>query len=722
MKKYVLLMVYMIGAINVMAEKSIDVCAEFLDSISVSVDSVQTDSLMEAVDTLVVENAANMVALDDSTAVSSPLTVVERNDIAHINAAKYILDKRYRSFNEQFTKRWDDHLFLELGAGLEQIVSPSPDYAFDPMTTAHFGIGKQFSKCHSLRLSAIGTLGMQKEKDRLLVRMGGRLDHLFSLSSYINGYNPSRLVDVSTVLGVGGFYSRMKDSGTNGVAYEGHVGLQFRFFTGPQGYLNIEPYVGVGQDVLDLSETRNWRKYDFFYGANLNFIYYIHNNLSAQSRERLLRKHRSSNYLSTDSTELQSWRAPWFFDLSCGLSFITAGREGDGYSLGNNMSVSVGKWFSSAIGIRLSATSSTFTWNTVTIPESLSPQTPEYKVEMHSLYYGMRAEAMINPFGFTPNYSWNKPFGGHFLIGGEVGWIIKEQEKRLSCHSEAYMAGMNLWTRLNGGIRFFVEPKFVHNIYKIPYKNVAWNKTFSDNSVEVNLGMTMLLCADRFKQGSVTYDEEKRWFAGLGGGLTLLSTKKHYKGAGCTNWNGVIYGGYRIHGNMGIRVGFEFLSLSDNIISSYTDYNLDFPQSGYIPIRKDGLWNRNFFIGLASVNFLFDMRSLCGANTNNSWRFDLFGGPALYFVFGEKCKMDAKERLQANHQYVMNDEVNSVVRLGFNIGASLSYRVKRNMSVFISPTFYLLGKTDLPSDLTQKVFAKEAVLLETFNAGVQIYF
>ena len=63
------------------------------------------------------------------------------------------------------------------------------------------------------------------------------------------------------------------------MSLEGHMGLQLRFFTGPQGYANIEPYVGLATDKMDLSQNQNWRKIDVFYGVNFNYVYYIHNNL-----------------------------------------------------------------------------------------------------------------------------------------------------------------------------------------------------------------------------------------------------------------------------------------------------------------------------------------------------------------------------------------------------------------------------------------------------------
>ena len=62
---------------------------------------------------------------------------------------------------------------------------------------------------------------------------------------------------------------------------------------------------------------------------------------------------------------------------------------------------------------------------------------PEYLTNRHNIYFGGRLEAMFNPFGFKKDFDWNDRFGMYIVGGGELGWIIKNNEQRLSCHSES---------------------------------------------------------------------------------------------------------------------------------------------------------------------------------------------------------------------------------------------------------------------------------------------
>ena len=201
--------------------------------------------------------------------------------------AKYIMDIRDRGINEDNHKHWFDNLYLQAGAGAEQIIPFSDNFRFDPMTTGHFAVGIQVGKYNSFRLKVHGGLGYQKYYDRMYGRLGFKVDHVFDLSSFLEGYQPTRMLGIGTVLGFGAQKAKLNNyKGKWGNAVEGHGGLQFRFYTGPNGYLNVEPYLGLASDQVDLSELDNWRRFDVLYGVNINFVYYLTNHLSRQARAR----------------------------------------------------------------------------------------------------------------------------------------------------------------------------------------------------------------------------------------------------------------------------------------------------------------------------------------------------------------------------------------------------------------------------------------------------
>lgn len=513
-----------------------------------------------------------------------------RTDGKGIDAMKHLLERRYLADGETFTKRWDDHLFVEAGAGVEQMVPPGAGYKFNALTVAHLGVGKQFSKLHSARVLLNGAFGYQQDKDRLYYRMGVTADHLFSLTSYFDGFKPSRLLDISTVLGVGAQYAKYGRLGRSGTSFDVHMGLQFRFFTGPQGYINIEPYYGLATDKRDLSESRNWRKIDMFYGANVNFIYYLHNNLSPESRQHFIKNRAESNELVADSTALDSWRQPWFFEFSNGIDFTDSPTLGLTETMGHNFSISVGKWLSSAIGLRFTGTSSTVTWQKEVTPEKLSPYQPPYERDFRSCYVGMRGEALFNPLGFSANYNWDSPLGFYLLAGAEMGRIMKYQPGRhLSCNTQAYTVGAHLWARLSDGLQVFVEPRYTNYVYKVPYSNAAWNKCFSDNTYSLNMGLTVSTTGMKYRRANTADDSEMRHIVvGLGGGTNITQTRDGYSGSAGMPFNGMAFAEYHFNRIHSARVAFEYLSISRASLSSFTDYRMDSPESGYAPVNRTG--------------------------------------------------------------------------------------------------------------------------------------
>ncbi len=724
------------------------VAVEMTDS--TVVDSAVTNIAMT--DSVVTDTTANRSAAVDSTKIGAePATKVVKDDGAsqfnNFDAIKYILDSRYRNMGDDFSKRWDDHLFLEVGVGMERMLPPASDYEFAAMTTAHLGVGKQFNRNHSARFIFNGAYTNMLEKDVLFYRLGAKIDHLFSLSSYMSGYNPARLLDVSTVLGVGYNYSKLSRYGKKGGAMEAHAGLQLRFFTGPQGYLNLEPYIGVAQDGYDLSERENWRKYDVFYGANVNFVYYLNNNLSRRARKRYINriKDRSifenmpdsvkKTFVFSDTTQLlysykndaiindttlYSWQTPWFVEASTGPSWMDSPRLGMTETMGYNFSVAGGKWFSPLLGVRLAASVSSVKWREGKIPYSPSPLRPEYKFSYNTIMYGGSIEAMLNPMGLFKRFSWDDPFGANIFVGAGLGWVIKDDNEKLSCRVLTYTAGLQAWAKVSDGLRLFVEPRFTHSTYRIPYNNVDWDVEFADNYLHLNVGLSMLLRDSKFVKtpSESMSDGLRRFEVGLGGGMPLIAGKKSYEGDNAMKWNASAYGLFRFNGISGVRLGFEFMQLSTNSMESYTDYNLDYPNNDYIPVDKEGLWNRKYNIGLFSASYVLDLKNVIyGANNWSRFGVDFFVGPSLSVIFANNNELFSGERHQENHVYVINKEKETKMGFGVHAGVNLKFSITKRLGVFASPTIYCFKDLGLPEQMKRKV-----MVFETLNFGVNYKF
>jgi len=657
---------------------------------------------------------------EDESALGADTIKNGKNIAKGTNAMDYLLERRYLADGETFTKRWDDHLFVEAGAGVEQMVPPGAGYKFNALTVAHLGVGKQFSKLHSARVLLNGAFGYQQDKDRLYYRMGVTADHLFSLTSYFDGFKPSRLLDISTVLGVGAQYAKYGRLGRSGTSFDVHMGLQFRFFTGPQGYINIEPYYGLATDKRDLSESRNWRKIDMFYGANVNFIYYLHNNLSPESRQHFIKNRAESNELVAYSTALDSWLQPWFFEFSNGIDFTDSPTLGLTETMGHNFSISVGKWLSSAIGLRFTGTSSTVTWQKEVTPEKLSPYQPPYERDFRSCYVGMRGEALFNPLGFSANYNWDSPLGFYLLAGAEMGRIMKYQPGRhLSCNTQAYTVGAHLWARLSDGLQVFVEPRYTNYVYKVPYSNAAWNKCFSDNTYSLNMGLTVSTTGMKYRRANTADDSEMRHIVvGLGGGTNITQTRDGYSGSAGMPFNGMAFAEYHFNRIHSARVAFEYLSISRASLSSFTDYRMDSPESGYAPVNRTGLWNHRYYFGFVSFNYMVNLTNLCnGYRPGRRFELEAYVGPTCNMLFGETATLDSNERLQEGHECRLNNEAKTATKFGFNAGLKLNAHITPRIDAFFSPTIYALRNFGIDGVNFTKLRH-----IETLNVGVQYKF
>lgn len=621
------------------------------------------------------------------------------------NPKRYILDKRYIAQSDS-TQKWYRNLFIEAGAGAELMIPPAKDYHFDALTQIHFGLGIQLNKYNSLRVQVHGSLGYQKEYDRQFGKYGARLEHLFDWTSYFGGYRPERLLGISSILGVGFQRSRLNRTGRQGNSGEIHGGVQLQFYTGPHGMINLEPYMGLATDKMDLSENRNWRKYDAFYGVNLNYVYYFSNHLTRAARMRL----------TGADTLLVSWQAPWFVEFSAGANLFEGSELPTSETLGHNVTLSVGKWFSPVIGLRGSASLRTMTWR----KEMTEVPPITYVTRYNTQYYSGRLEALFNPLGFLKSFRWDAPVGAYLCGGGEYGWFMKEQSgKTLHCRSEAYTAGLHLWCRLAEGLNLFVEPRFIHNVYKIPYHNVNWNQRFSDNTYGVNVGLTATSFAKRYRnmipKDSVNINH---WQFGLGGGVNLRQVPTSIEGDRDFPLNAHAFAEYRFNPVSGVRLGFDIMSHPVSSMSAYIDYNMQLSNLGYAPVYRNGQWNHNYRMGFLSLGYAIDLSTaMAGYQPKKLFGMEAFAGPALVFLFGEGGILDGKEMLLAGHEVRLTQKIDGKMGFAVNAGVKLSALITKNWAITLTPQLYYAPNLKLQAlPLTYRSF------FESLDLGVQYGF
>lgn len=635
-----------------------------------------------------------------------------------VNPDTFILDRRYRNWGDTLHSHWYDNLSLQLGAGAEQMISPVEDYRFDMLTTANLGIGMQLGKFHTVRLMLQAALGYQQFYDRMFARVGGRLDHMFDVSSYFNGYNPARLMGVQTILGIGGHYAKLnRMNGQEGKSFEAHGGLQLNFYTGPRGSFSVEPYFGLATDDYDLSLQRNWRKIDMFYGVNLNYVYYFSNHLTRAARFRLIDKAKDSRDMLIADSILQSWQSPWFFEVAAGPSFVPSPQLSSSHTMGHEITMGVGKWFSPVIGVRLSGEARSGHWQNI---YSRATDGVTYERAMYTQYVGGRIEAMFNPFGFKRDYIWDSRLGAYFVGGLGFGKFVKyEKPSTLNCFSEEYVAGLHLWARLTDGLQLFVEPRLAHNVYKIPYRNVSWNHRYADNTYGVNIGLTAVGLGRRYRQRIAQSEESEQfnWTVGLGGGMNLVHIQDRYLGDKHSGINFGAFGQYQFSRVSSVRLGLEYMMISLSDYTQFVDRNMLASNPSNTAVLRNGQWSHTYYLGMASLDYSMNLGNLIRGYQPRRFEMDVFYGPAVVFTFGETGQLSERELLRNGHEASLMSAVKQKTYLGAHGGVKFVAHVSNQIGITLTPQLFYVPKIEL-----QAVHLNSLKLFETLDLGVQYKF
>lgn len=115
-------------------------------------------------------------------------------------------------------------------------------------------------------------------------------------------------------------------------------------------------------------------------------------------------------------------------ELSAGPHFMDASGD-EGVSVGHETSVSVGKWLSPVLGLRLTASLR----SARSSKSEVMSGTASYDELYHKFYGGARLDALVNPLGFSKRFSWDSRFGFYVLFGGELGRVLRyEPSERLN--------------------------------------------------------------------------------------------------------------------------------------------------------------------------------------------------------------------------------------------------------------------------------------------------
>lgn len=641
-----------------------------------------------------------------------------------INALDYILKDRYSPNHHSFDNHWYDHLYVGASLGVEQINPQSSNYKFRTITQINALVGKQFDRKNSLRLSIGGGWGYQRDRNLWLKRVQLKMDYLFNLSTHFFGYNPARRIETSLLFGVGGNYSWMDDNDKQ-LAPEAHFGVQLKCFTGPFGNINIEPYLGLSSDKVDISGTRNWRGYDFLYGVNVNYAFYLVDNLSKEARLALLQSRMADDRM-VDPETIEKWRTPWFVEYSMGPVMSSSNALDFSKTMGSQTTLSVGRWLSPVMGFRISA--ATRANKHLTYTTEPTAKEGGYVRNYNSHYVNGRIEALVNPFGFTRNFKWDSKWGAYLTFGVGMGMITKYYTyDRLYTKSESYHLGAHLWYRISEDLQAFVEPHYSHNVYTIPYENVRMRKMNGDNNFGVDLGLSLLIRSRKYHDlyemdhtQHYTYRNIRGVRIGVGAGMPVLQHKEvYFDKNNAMNWNGLAFVEYRFNHLHGVRAQADFVTLNSSYRSAYVDICTT-PLGVTTNTTRNGLIDYNRKLLLGSLNYEVSLTNLCSGRFHDRlFELEAFAGPAVGYMLKTDRTVNPMEPMaEGQHALFPAAQDEKKMMMGLDFGFKLSTHIWKGISVYLTPTMYFLNKKGGFEGLHTVSFG-DMHLYQTINLGVQ---
>lgn len=650
------------------------------------------------------------------------LHTVHRNTAQGLNARKYVLENEYVHHGETFTKRWLDHLYIEGGFAMERIAPVSSNYHYGILEGMRIAVGKELSPLSSFRLSLQAESGYQADYYYTFVKYHGGLDYLFNLSNYFAGYRSSRHLNVSAVFGLGMSHSQNRHSKESATAGDVHAGLQLKFYTGPHASFAIEPYAGIAGDQVDVSGNRNWRKYDFFYGMYVSYIYYLRNNLSPEIR----RKYISPRYRRGDGDGIEppSWWKPWFVEYCQGVAFNNSSSLSVMSSRGSSYSLAIGRWLSPTIGLRGSLFMRSTYWHQE-YSNAIQHDGAMAATDYPANYAGGRLDMLVNPWGFSRHFRWSQPLTGWLVLGVEKGKLKKTQTGTPFCNwVQGLSAGLHVAGRLTDNLQLFLEPRYTWTHYHIPYNNVDWYKRYIDRGFSIEAGVSVYMLPKKYQSDETTDFFMRRLndvrIGVLGGTNFLFRNSPVYEGCNNMGYNYGGYAEYRFSYVSGVRLAYEQVRLSYTAPTYYNDVYQD-ESSNQLAHSRYGLWDHKYDIGMFSLAYHMDVSAALSSSRQRPFTLEAFMGVALATKPHLSATINAGESIAKNHTALyIPVQSGKDYKVGGVVGFNLVGHLTRHMDLMLTSSNYLIhGFMPAGLDMPQLL---QCSFFSTLNLSVRYNF
>ena len=537
------------------------------------------------------------------------------------DARGLVFQKRYRiPVKTKFdNSKFFSHFYIGVGGGVEHI-NRRGKYNYKTGSSYSFFIGKDVAKDHSLSVAFRFGNNMIKDSDIELDKLGVQLNYHFHLTRYFLGYNPNRLIDVSTTIGVG--YQKAKVWRNSAESVYGMLGLRNTVRLSNRVHLALEPYMLIGTSGYNgMPDGNAISDYNASYGVGLSLIYTLKNELKG---------------IALDEKPMFD-RHYMFFEGGT-QSIVSDIKLSENY--GRYLSLGYGYWFARHFALQLSGGYSAGNWDKYTTLPNLTLGNPQYEYMSKVQYFFARAEVVGNLLTLPLKAKdEDKGFCLTASAGYEYGfqWKYTETSRQTSCFYGGLTAAMQVKWLLPDGKALYLSPRvtFVNFgvPYRIPYEYIE--KKYTDKRFNIALGMEFGLKRrpyvkregdeDKFKfkeNGKLKFRQELNLYASFGS--NYIMERGRYKGGKSFNGNGAFAIEYQPIKFFGIRLKADYTTHNFSDITNYTEY-LNGKQYKY-----KGLWHIKYRV----INGMFDLKldlsnMIHGYDPYRKWDVAIYAGPLL---------------------------------------------------------------------------------------------
>lgn len=583
----------------------------------------------------------------------------QQQDQKGFDATDKAFQRRFRYPDEvPFDTVWKNNISLSFFAGMDRFI-PRGQGDFNTGPVAGLGVNWRLARVHSVRAAfQYGRFG-RKIDNEMLTRLGIQADYLLNITSFMKGYNPGRLFEVSAMAGVGyQFASFLKK---NEHAADLHLGVQLKLHPTSQMDFYLEPRVSFLSDGIDHSDQMNWHKYDVTYGAVVGMTYHLKpwkpfGGIEMLDGEKML-----------DNT---------FVSVAGGGQFQISrltNELGVTKAIGPHVSLSVGKWLIPAFALRVSAFKSADTWHQKTL------ESGDVIYEM-STYMGGRLEGMLNVMNLFPNKEKESArFSLNLLAGGEVGSIKKENGfDPAKGGYTGFTGGMQFKYRLFDDMSIFLEPRVTMASFTLKTNQKVEGKflaeKFTDNLFNLNLGIEFGRSNEELRMARSINEDDFRpsLFVSAGAGLSMPIQMKRFRLKNYLDYQAMVAAGYTFSPLSAARVSGDFGPYSIDLKSTAVKYNM----------------------ATVGLDYLFNIGNLMmGYDPERKYDVQLLAGAVGSMRMKPSIEIDDED---------MNK---SKFFLGAELGMNLSYRIVDflNLKVFLEPKIRFYSKELLQQSSIQGV-------------------